>query len=209
MVGGDQAVPDPSGKSPSEVRAFNLAGPNKRADWGGQGSCVVQPPELSQLPCWGCCTGAGRMWMPPQPMLWWTIFATRVWVLDEHKRRGFVTWRIDSVPSAFPVKKRFSHLQWRRLFKEIWGRPTTTADFGSSFRQIPYTSNVCLLEDKIQDRGLYLFTIPYGSFAMDQRSGNGWLSGWFSIFVINTRYFNAEFWSTWCEDCFSAEQNHP
>ena len=30
-----------------------------------------------------------------------------------------------------------------------------TADFGSSFRQIPYTSYVCLLEDKIQDRGMY------------------------------------------------------
>ena len=26
-----------------------------------------------------------------------------------------------------------SHLQWRRLFTELWGRPTTTADFGSSF----------------------------------------------------------------------------
>ena len=34
------------------------------------------------------------------------------------------------------------------LFKELWGRPTTTADFGSSFRQIPFTSYVCLLEDK-------------------------------------------------------------
>ena len=31
------------------------------------------------------------------------------------------------------VSQRFSHLQWRRLFKELWGRPTTTADFGSSF----------------------------------------------------------------------------
>ena len=39
----------------------------------------------------------------------------------------------------------------RRIFKEIWGRPTTTADFRSSFRQIPNTSHVCLLEDKIQD----------------------------------------------------------
>ena len=27
--------------------------------------------------------------------------------------------------------KKFSHPQWRRLFKELWGRPTTTADFGS------------------------------------------------------------------------------
>ena len=35
--------------------------------------------------------------------------------------------------------------------KNLWCRPTTTADFGSSFRQIPYTINVCLLEDKIQD----------------------------------------------------------
>ena len=48
-----------------------------------------------------------------------------------------------------------------------------TADFRSSFRQIPYTSYVCLLEDKIQDRGMYLFTIRYGSYAMDQRSGDG------------------------------------
>ena len=55
--------------------------------------------------------------------------------------------RCQSGPSA----KKISHLLWRRLFKELWGRPTTTADFGSSFRQIPYTSHVCLLEDKILD----------------------------------------------------------
>ena len=34
-------------------------------------------------------------------------------------------------------------------------------------------ANFCLLEDKIQDRGLYLFTISYGSDAVDQRSGVG------------------------------------
>ena len=49
------------------------------------------------------------------------------------------------------VSQKFSHRWWGRLFKEIWGRPTTTADFRSSFRQIPHTSNVCLSEDKIQD----------------------------------------------------------
>ena len=38
---------------------------------------------------------------------------------------------------VWTVSQRFSHLQWRRLFKELWGRPTTTADFGSSFRQLP------------------------------------------------------------------------
>ena len=41
------------------------------------------------------------------------------------------------------------------------------------FRQIPYTGYVCLLEDMIQDRGMYLFTISYGSHAVDQRSGDG------------------------------------
>ena len=63
--------------------------------------------------------------------------------------------RCQSGPSA----QKFSHLQWRRLSKELWGRPSTTADFGSSFWQIPFTSHVCVLEDKIQDRGMYLFAI--------------------------------------------------
>ena len=109
---------------------------------------------------------------------------------------------------VWTVSQRFSHLQWRR-FKELFGRPTTTADFGSSFRQIPYTSQVCLLEDKIQDWGMYLLTISYGSDAMDQWSGDGWFSGWFKVFVINKRHFNAKFWSTWCEDCPSTKQNQP
>ena len=30
---------------------------------------------------------------------------------------------------VWTVSQRFSHLQWRRLFKELWARPTTTADF--------------------------------------------------------------------------------
>ena len=58
---------------------------------------------------------------------------------------------------VWTVSQRFSPLQWRRLFKELWGRPTTTADFGSPFWQVPYTSNLCLLEDKVQDRGMHLF----------------------------------------------------
>ena len=36
---------------------------------------------------------------------------------------------------VWTVSQRFSHLQWRRLFKESWCRPTTTADFGSSLCQ--------------------------------------------------------------------------
>ena len=34
----------------------------------------------------------------------------------------------------------------------------------------PHTSDICLLEDKVQDRGMYLFAISYGSDAMDRRS---------------------------------------
>ena len=34
---------------------------------------------------------------------------------------------------VWTVSQRFSHLQWRRLLKELCGRPTTTADFGSPF----------------------------------------------------------------------------
>ena len=109
---------------------------------------------------------------------------------------------------VWTVSQRFGHPQWRRLFKESWGRPTTTADFGSSLWQVPHTSDVCLLEDKVQDRGMYLFAIPYGSDAMDQRSGVGWFSG-LKNFVIYSWCSNAEIWSTRCEACFSIEQNHP
>ena len=89
--------------------------------------------------------------------------------VEKSKRRT----KSRSEMQVWTVSQRFSHLQWRRLFKELWSRPTTTADFGSLFRQIPYTSYVCLLEDKVQDRGMYLFAISYGSDAMYQRSGDG------------------------------------
>ena len=56
---------------------------------------------------------------------------------------------------------------------------------------------------------MYLFTISYGSYAMDQRSGDCWISGWSQIFVFCQRNSNARFWSTRRENCFSTEQNHP
>ena len=87
---------------------------------------------------------------------------------------------------VWTVSQKFCHLQWRILFEELWGRPTTTADFGSS-----------------------LWQVPHGSNAVDQGSGDGQFSGRFEIFVINKRYFNAWFWSTWCENCFNPEQDHP
>ena len=56
------------------------------------------------------------------------------------EKSGKAKTRSRSEIPVWTVSQKFSHLQWRRLFKELWGRPTTTADFGSSFRQIPYTS---------------------------------------------------------------------
>ena len=41
------------------------------------------------------------------------------------------------------------------------------------FDKFPTPATFCLLEDKIQDRGLYLFTFSYGSYAVDQGSGVG------------------------------------
>ena len=41
------------------------------------------------------------------------------------------------------------------------------------FDRFPNTSYDCLLEDKVQDRGMYLFAIHHGSNAVDQRSGDG------------------------------------
>ena len=151
--------------------------------------------------------------------VFFSTLSSRIESMEFRKRRtdslinGGEEWETNtSSRSEMPVwngSQKFCHPQWGRLFKKLWCRPTTTADFRSSFRQIPHTSNVCLLEDKIQDWGMYLFTISYGSYALDQRSGDGWFSGLFIIFVICKRNSNAEFWSTRREDCFSAEQSHP
>ena len=60
-------------------------------------------------------------------------------------------------------------------------------------RQIPYTSYVCLLEDKIQDRGMYLFTIPTEAMQWIKEVEMVDSVDDLKIFIINTRYFNAEF----------------
>ena len=40
---------------------------------------------------------------------------------------------------------------------------------------------------------MFLFTISYGSCDVDQRSGDGWFSGWFEVLVICKRNSNAYF----------------
>ena len=85
------------------------------------------------------------------------------------------------------VSQKFIRPWGGKIFKGLWGKPKKTADFGTSLWQIPYTSNLCLLEDKIQNWGMYLFTISYGSYAMDQRSGDGWISGSSQIYAFYQR----------------------
>ena len=98
------------------------------------------------------------------------IKSGKEWERNTRSRSEMLFWTLNH---------KFSHLQVEAdSFQELWSRPTMTADFGSSFWQVPYTSHVCLLGDKIHDRGMYLFTISYGSYAMDQGSGVGWFSGW-------------------------------
>ena len=128
---------------------------------------------------------------PPHPIFWRDVEAS----FRRIESMEFINWgaapfghngkkwkartKSRSEMTVWTVSLRFIGPKWGRLSKYLWGRPTTTEDFWSSLWQVPHTNNLCLLEDKIQDRGMYLFTISYGSDAMDQRSGVGWFSGWF------------------------------
>ena len=163
---------------------------------GKSGNVFADPVASSSAPC-------------PQELNPWTSgISEPIHSLTAEKNENQTPGSRSEMPVWTVSQKVLSSLV-RETFKEIWCRPTTTADLRSSFRQILHASNICLLEDKIQDRGMYLFTISYGSYAVDWRSGDGWFSGWWKIFVFCKRNSNARFWSTRCEDCFSTEQNHP
>ena len=56
---------------------------------------------------------------------------------------------------------------------------------------------------------MYLFTISYGSNATDQRSGDGWISGWSKIIAFYQRNSWAKLWGTRRKYCFSTEHNYP
>ena len=66
---------------------------------------------------------------------------------------------LNSEISARTVSRKFIRPQGGKILKELWGRPTKTAALGTSLWQIPYSNNICLLEDEIQNWGVYLFTI--------------------------------------------------
>ena len=55
----------------------------------------------------------------------------------------------------------------------IFSAGDSSKNYGADQQRLQTSDNLCLLEDKVQDRGMYLFTISYGSGAMDQGSGVG------------------------------------
>ena len=86
---------------------------------------------------------SGNVFCTSTSFLFSSISSGIVFYLEENYRRTNShvycreKWKTRArLRSEMPVRtvsQKFSHLQWRRLFKELWGRPTTTADFGSSF----------------------------------------------------------------------------
>ena len=42
---------------------------------------------------------------------------------------------------------------------------------------LQYVLDILVMEDKFQNRGMFLFQLSHGSYAVDQRSGDGRISG--------------------------------
>ena len=54
----------------------------------------------------------------------------------------------------------------------------------SDLDKFPTPTTFACWKIRFQNWGTYLFTISYGSYAMDQRSGDGWISGWSQNFRV-------------------------
>ena len=96
--------------------------PNIRDTSGTSGNVFAHPQTSSSAPY-------------PQELnsTWRKTVEEPIHMSTAEKRKWKTRTRPRSEMPIWTVSQRFSHLQWRRLFKELWGRPTTTADFGSSF----------------------------------------------------------------------------
>ena len=77
----------------------------------------------------------------------------------------------------------FDAMEWRN-FKRNGVKQRRLQIPELHFDKFPYSTNIFVLEDKVQDGGMLLFKYPHGSDAVDQRSGDGYFSGRFKIFAI-------------------------
>ena len=139
----------------------------------------------------------------------WFFYRNRRHIIACYEWTSDSRHNLESQISVRTVSQKFIRPKWGKIFTGLWSRPTTTADFGSSFLTNSPTQQHCLLEDKIQDWGMCFFTVSNGSYAVDSRSGVGWISGWSHIFAFCQRNSWAKLWVARREKCFSTEQNHP
>ena len=77
-----------------------------------------------------------------------------------------------------------SGLQENVYSTEFYGWTADTANILIATRQIPYSTFIFMLEDKIQESSDYLFRFSIGSNVMDQRSGDGWFIRGIEILAI-------------------------
>ena len=108
------------------------------------------------------------------------------------------TWAAKYLGYTWYIGKRF----FNSVFFSTSARHPQESSPWSSHMSEPIRS-----PDKIQEWGTYLFTISYGRYVVNQRSGVGWFSGWSKIFAINKRNSNAKIWSARCEDHFNTKKS--
>ena len=111
---------------------------------------------------------------------------------------------------VWTVSQKFCHLQWRRLFKELWGRPTTTADLGSSLLQaslhqprllagrIRFKIEVCICSQILTEAMLWIKEVEMVDSVDDLMSSSS-VRG---IQMPNFEVLDARI-------AFSTEQSHP
>ena len=88
---------------------------------GISGNVFAHPQTSSSAPC------------PQELNSTWRKTIEEPIHMSTAERSGKTRTRRRSEMPVWTVSQRFSHLQWRRPFQELWSRPTTIADFGSSF----------------------------------------------------------------------------
>ena len=99
---------------------------------GISGNVLANPVASSSAPC------------PKELTSWSSHFSEQIH--SSQWKRVRVEHNIKIRDASLDRKPKFQSSSVEETIQRIWSRRTTTADFGSSFRQIHHTSNIRLLE---------------------------------------------------------------
>ena len=88
------------------------------------------------------------------------------------------------ISKKFVDRKFIRPYQGKKLY-ELWSWPTKTSNPRTSRWQVPYSTDVSVLENKVQDGSMLLLKLHYGGYVMGQRSRDCYFSGRFEIFAIH------------------------